>query len=101
MRSMGFAGVIRGKRVRTTIADKAAPCPRDHVNRQLDLPRFCGEVGRGLGQGIRSGGIFWFGLDHLSVPACTLRWPPSGAAVKDGRQAVGAILGRCFSGPSS
>jgi hypothetical protein len=34
------------------------------------------------------GGIFWFGLDHLSVPACTLRWPPSGAAVKDGRQAV-------------
>jgi hypothetical protein len=54
-----------------------------------------------LGQGIRSGGIFWFGLDHLSVPACTLRWPPSGAAVKDGRQAVGAILGRCLSGPSS
>jgi hypothetical protein len=36
------------------------------------------------------GGIFWFGRDHLSVPACTLRWPPRGAAVKDGRQGVGA-----------
>jgi transposase InsO family protein len=31
--------VIRGKRVRTTIADKAAPCPRDHVNRQLRASR--------------------------------------------------------------
>ena len=35
MREMGLAGVIRGKRVRTTISDKAAPCPRDHVNRQF------------------------------------------------------------------
>jgi putative transposase len=31
MREMGLAGVIRGKPVRTTISDKAAPCPRDHV----------------------------------------------------------------------
>jgi transposase InsO family protein len=31
--------VIRGKRVRTTIADKAAPCPRDHVNRQFRASR--------------------------------------------------------------
>ncbi len=35
MRSMGLAGVIRGKRVRTTIPDKAASCPLDHVNRQF------------------------------------------------------------------
>jgi len=35
---MGLAGVIRGKPVRTTISDKAAPCPLDHVNRQFQVP---------------------------------------------------------------
>ena len=35
MHEMGLAGVIRGKPVRTTISDRAAPCPRDHVDRQL------------------------------------------------------------------
>ncbi len=35
MGEMGLQGVIRGKPVRTTISDKAAPCPRDHVNRQF------------------------------------------------------------------
>ena len=38
MRQMGLAGVIRGKPVRTTISDKAAPCPLDHVNRQFHAP---------------------------------------------------------------
>ena len=38
MRQMGLRGVIRGKPVRTTISDKAAPCPRDHVNRQFHAP---------------------------------------------------------------
>jgi putative transposase len=38
MRSMGLQGVIRGKPVRTTISDKAAPCPKDHVNRQFHAP---------------------------------------------------------------
>jgi len=38
MRDMGLAGVIRGKPVRTTISDKAAPCPFDHVNRQFYAP---------------------------------------------------------------
>jgi transposase InsO family protein len=32
-------GVIRGRRVRTTVADTAAPCPLDHVNRQFKAPR--------------------------------------------------------------
>ncbi|MGY3116103.1 transposase InsO family protein [Bradyrhizobium sp. S3.14.4] len=31
MRDMGLQGVIRGKPVKTTISDKAAPCPLDHV----------------------------------------------------------------------
>ena len=35
MRKMGLEGVIRGKRVKTTVPDKAAPCPLDHVNRQF------------------------------------------------------------------
>jgi putative transposase len=39
MRTMGLEGVIRGKKVRTTISDKAAPCPLDHVNRQFQAPR--------------------------------------------------------------
>jgi transposase InsO family protein len=38
MRDMGLHGVIRGKPVRTTISDKAAPCPLDHVNRQFHAP---------------------------------------------------------------
>ena len=38
MRAMGLQGVIRGKPVKTTISDKAAPCPLDHVNRQFKAP---------------------------------------------------------------
>jgi putative transposase len=34
MRDMGLQGVIRGKSVKTTISDKAAPCPR-----QFKAPR--------------------------------------------------------------
>lgn len=32
---MGLAGVVRGRRVRTTVPDPAATCPLDRVNRQL------------------------------------------------------------------
>ena len=39
MQTMGLQGVIRGKPVRTTISDKATPCPLDHVNRQFKAPR--------------------------------------------------------------
>jgi putative transposase len=39
MRAMGLEGVIRGKSIRTTISDKAAPCPLDRVNRQFRAPR--------------------------------------------------------------
>jgi transposase InsO family protein len=39
MKAMGLQGVIRGKRVRTTVPDKSAPCPLDHVNRQFMAPR--------------------------------------------------------------
>ena len=39
MRKMGLQGVIRGRRVRTTVSDKATPCPLDHVNRQFRAPR--------------------------------------------------------------
>jgi transposase InsO family protein len=33
MRSMELKGAVRGKRIRTTVRDPAAPCPRDRVNR--------------------------------------------------------------------
>ncbi len=38
MRGMGLQGVIRGKPVRTTVPDKTAPCPLDHVNRVFHAP---------------------------------------------------------------
>jgi putative transposase len=38
MRTMGLKGVVRGKRVRTTISNAAAPCPLDRVNRQFKAP---------------------------------------------------------------
>jgi putative transposase len=39
MASLGLQGAIRGKPVRTTISDKAVPCPLDHVNRQFHALR--------------------------------------------------------------
>jgi len=38
MKDIGTEGVIRGKRSRTTIPDKALPCPLDRVNRQFHAP---------------------------------------------------------------
>ena len=38
MRELGLQGVIRGRPVRTTISDKAAPCPLDQVNRRFHAP---------------------------------------------------------------
>jgi putative transposase len=38
MRELGLQGAIRGKPVRTTVSDKAAPCPLDRVNRQFHAP---------------------------------------------------------------
>jgi transposase InsO family protein len=37
MKAMGIEGIIRGKSVKTTIPDKAAQCPLDHVNRQFQV----------------------------------------------------------------
>ena len=39
MKKMALQGVIRGRRVRTTVSDKATPCPLDHVNRRFRAPR--------------------------------------------------------------
>lgn len=39
MKAMGLQGVIRGKPVKTTISNKAAPCPLDRVNREFHAPR--------------------------------------------------------------
>ncbi len=38
MRVMGLQGTIRGKPVKTTLADKLAPSPLDRVNRQFKAP---------------------------------------------------------------
>ena len=38
MADLGLHGVIRGKPVRTTVQDKAAPCPLDRVNRVFHAP---------------------------------------------------------------
>ena len=39
MKRQGLQGIKRGKVVRTTIADAAAPCPLDRVNRQFKADR--------------------------------------------------------------
>lgn len=39
MAEMGLAGAVRGKPVKTTRPDPAAPCPRDRVHRQFHAPR--------------------------------------------------------------
>src|SRR3569832_1347928 len=39
MRQMALRGAVRGKETRTTIADKATPCPADKVNRQFRAPQ--------------------------------------------------------------
>jgi transposase InsO family protein len=39
MKKMALRGVIRGARVRTTVSDRATPCPLDHVNRKFRSPR--------------------------------------------------------------
>jgi putative transposase len=38
MSDLGLHGIIRGKSMRTTVQDKAAPCPLDHVNRVFHAP---------------------------------------------------------------
>ena len=38
MRTMGLQGILRGKPVKTTVSDKAAPCPLDRVNRHFKAP---------------------------------------------------------------
>ena len=38
MRQMGLKGIVRGKSMRTTIGDKALPCPLDRVNRDFKAP---------------------------------------------------------------
>jgi transposase InsO family protein len=35
MRQMGLCGAVRGKETKTTVPDKATPCPADRVNRQF------------------------------------------------------------------
>jgi transposase InsO family protein len=39
MRRLGLRGVMRGKRVRTTVPDAKAPCPLDRVNREFRAER--------------------------------------------------------------
>jgi putative transposase len=39
MRAMGLQGAVRGKPVRTTLSDKAVPCPLDRVNRHVQAPQ--------------------------------------------------------------
>lgn len=38
MKGIGVEGVVRGKKPKTTIPDKALPCPLDKVNRQFHAP---------------------------------------------------------------
>ena len=39
MQRMGLQGIVRGRKVRTTVPNPAMACPLDHVNRQFRAPR--------------------------------------------------------------
>jgi len=39
MRRLGLQGVVRGRPVKTTVSDKATPCPQDKVNRKFHAER--------------------------------------------------------------
>jgi putative transposase len=39
MKAMGLQGAVRGRPMRTTVSDKAVPCPLDRVNRQFRAPQ--------------------------------------------------------------
>ncbi len=39
MHSLGIQGAVRGKTAKTTVSDKAAPCPADRVNRKFQALR--------------------------------------------------------------
>jgi transposase InsO family protein len=39
MRSMGLAGIRRGKKTATTVSNPKAPCPLDKVNREFRVAR--------------------------------------------------------------
>ncbi len=39
MRQMGLQGVVRGKPAKTTVSDRATPCPADRVRRRFQAPR--------------------------------------------------------------
>jgi putative transposase len=78
---MGLQGVIRGKPVRTTIQDKAAPCPLDHVNRQFQAPSPEHALGVGLHLCRDMAGLRLRGLRHrrLCPPHRRLAGQPDGA----------------------
>ena len=83
MASLGLQGVIRGKPVRTTISDKSAACPLDHVNKAV--PGVTAECALGLGlqcaagSGVRDGG--WspaIGLQERVANHRKRRWSKAG-----------------------
>jgi putative transposase len=39
MKRLGLQGIVRGKRMKTTISYKGAPCPQDKVNRPFAADR--------------------------------------------------------------
>ena len=64
MASLGLQGAIRGKPVRTTISDKAVPCPLDHVNRQFHALKAECPLGLGLHLRRNLGGLRLRRLRH-------------------------------------
>ena len=55
MRAMGLHGVVRERRVRTTVPDPAASCPLDRVNRQFKAECVLLVQVLGVGSGPRAG----------------------------------------------
>ena len=69
MKEMGLQGVIRGKPLRTTFSNKAAPCPLDHVNRQFHAP-----APNRLGVSDFTYVSTWTGMVYVAFSGKTIHW---------------------------
>ena len=79
MRANGIEGAVRGKPLRTTFSDKAAPCPRDHVNREFQaaLTRFRAGLSAGVSAARRIRGsclMRWSRLCMTGGPCIAAAW---------------------------
>ena len=77
MRELSLRGARRGKKVRTTVPDPAAPRPADLLQRQFSPPAPGGSMTRGQNASVR-GSLSSIGIFAASVVMSLRSWPVMG-----------------------